>query len=171
MRTGFVLFLSIVSITSFSQVEVDQKVVLTGSSGNRSIEQLVTPVNGTDAANKDYVDSAVSASGGGANLSMISAESSSAMNYGDALRYCNGLSESSHSDWRMPTWQEVQTVVSTGGVVVPNPVSATYFWVQPHGFTHSGGDYYTIRWFRLSDGYYSGTWGTSTSTRNVRCVR
>lgn len=159
----------IMSLTA--QVEVDQAIELTGTTGNRAIRNLEAPVNGTDAVNKDYVDNAVAGSGGGLGLSMVSDQSASAMNYGEALRYCNSLNEGGFTDWRMPTWQELQTVVSMGGVTVPNNTSTTYVWVQPYGMTQSGGNYYTIRWFRLSDGYYGGTFESSTTTRNTRCVR
>lgn len=47
-----------------AQVEIDQAIELTGTTGNRAIRNLEVPVNGTDAVNKDYVDNAVSASGG-----------------------------------------------------------------------------------------------------------
>lgn len=49
----------------WSQVHIDKPINLTGASGDRSIQQLELPINGTDAANKDYVDQAVAASGGG----------------------------------------------------------------------------------------------------------
>ncbi|MCC6599279.1 MAG: hypothetical protein IT223_01230, partial [Crocinitomicaceae bacterium] len=51
---------------SFSQMEVDKSISLTGGAGNSTIGGLVdAPTLGTDATNKDYVDAAVSAGGGG----------------------------------------------------------------------------------------------------------
>lgn len=165
------LFLSIIS-SAFSQVQVDKSIELTGGSGSSAISGLVdAPVLGTDAVNKAYVDAAVAASGGGAPT-MISDESSTEMNYGDALRHCHDLSYNGHSDWHLPTYEELQTVVSTGGVTVPNNTSANFFWFQAPGFTYSGGNYPALRWMRLSDGNGGGTYlDFGTPVKRVRCVR
>lgn len=153
------------------QVQMDKPIELTGGSGDRAIRYLEAPVSGTDAVNKDYVDNAVAATGGGAPT-MVTDESATAMNYGDALRYCNTLVSGGYSDWHLPTWEELQTVVSTGGVTVPNSTSANNVWFQPHGFHWSGGNYYAISWMKLSDGRAGGTAiDYYVVTNRVRCVR
>src|SRR5688572_7274514 len=64
-----ILSFSIVFLFSavlFSQVQIDQSIQLTGGTGLSSITGIVDPpVLGTDAVNKDYVDAAVAALGGG----------------------------------------------------------------------------------------------------------
>jgi hypothetical protein len=117
-----------VAFTVSSQVEIDKPISLTGPDGSRSIINLEAPVAGTDAVNKDYVDSAVSAGGGGGSPTMISAESATAMNYGAALRCCNALSEGGHSDWYLPNEKELFYVVSKGGVSVSTNTSANPIW-------------------------------------------
>ncbi|MCC7150039.1 MAG: hypothetical protein IT216_12535, partial [Saprospiraceae bacterium] len=56
-----VFFFLLTALLSFcmrvsSQVQIDKPIQLTGSSGNRAVTNLELPVNGTDAASKDYVD-------------------------------------------------------------------------------------------------------------------
>ena len=43
--------------SAISQVQIDQVIELNGADGNRKVTQLEPPADGTDAANKDYVDS------------------------------------------------------------------------------------------------------------------
>jgi len=91
----------------YAQLEVDQAIELNGADGTRAVRNLEAPVNGTDAANKDYVDNAASASGGGGGLpSMISNESGTELTFVDAVAYCADLTEGDHTDWRMPTLTE-----------------------------------------------------------------
>lgn len=51
-----------------AQVEINRPIQLTGESGDRKITNLEAPVDGTDAANKDYVDSQISNVAGGSNM-------------------------------------------------------------------------------------------------------
>jgi len=113
-----------------AQVEIDQSIELTGSEGNRAIRNLEAPVSGTDAVNKDYVDNVVSGSGGSSLPVMISAESSSAMTLGAAMRYCTTLSEGDNTDWRLPTWDELSYALSQGGITVDNDESTNYIWFR-----------------------------------------
>lgn len=158
------------ALTLSAQVEIDQAIQLTGVDGNRAVRNLESPINGTDAANKDYVDSSVSGSGGGGAPTMISAESSSSMNYGDAIRHCRNLSEGGHSDWYMPSYTEVVQLVSRGGTAVPGDTSTNYFWLADRAMasgTASAWSY--IQLFRLSNGALSVAAGAETHW--VRCVR
>jgi len=121
MKMENFLFLSvlfIVTLGTSAQVEIDQYILLTGANGERSLQGLEAPVNGTDAVNKDYVDNTVSASGGGNSLpTMLSDESLSAMNLGDAIRYCNALVEGGFTDWRLSGFSDLIAAASTAASV------------------------------------------------------
>jgi len=156
----------------WAQVEIDQSILLTGATGQRSMQNLELPINGTDAVNKDYVDNAVSASGGG-GATMVSDESPSSMSFGAAIRYCNALTEGSFTDWYLPYSEEMFQVLSRGGVIVSNNASASFLWtIGPVG-DRSGNNPGTVQsgvTIRLSDGTAQG--GVTQSTAYlVRCVR
>jgi hypothetical protein len=94
-----------------AQVEIDRPVVLTGGEGERHITGLELPVTDTEAASKEYVDAAVSASGGGGGYHpkplAISDKSSSTMTFSAAVQYCESLSEAGEDDWRLPNFDEL----------------------------------------------------------------
>ncbi|MCC6601409.1 MAG: DUF1566 domain-containing protein [Crocinitomicaceae bacterium] len=169
---SFTTALSLV-FAAWSQVEIDKSISLTGADGSRSITNLEAPVAGTDAVNKDYVDSAVAAGGGGGSVSMLSVESSSTMNLGNAARYCFNLVETvnaeSYDDWHLPNADEMMRVFS-GGEYVPSNSSANFFWLTNYDNTQRlnyYGSYGII--FRMSDGSYNSV-GT-TGSYYARCVR
>jgi hypothetical protein len=68
--------LLICTVCAYSQVDIDKPINLSGGVGERAITNLELPVNGTDAVNKDYVDNAVSAGGGGLRVTDL---------YGDGI--------------------------------------------------------------------------------------
>lgn len=78
---------------------------------HNKITSVALCTDNLDAANKQYVDTAVSASGGSGGCvskpEMIS-EESSPLSYPDAIQYCETLSEGGFSDWRMPDANEIQ---------------------------------------------------------------
>lgn len=107
-----------------AQVQIDKHIELTGGTGDRMLTNLEAPVNGTDAVNKDYVDNAVAATGGGSGKpEMVSAESGGGMIYSQAVQYCEGLSEGGYTDWRIPTADELTYFSGS------NP-SANYVWTK-----------------------------------------
>jgi hypothetical protein len=53
------------SFTLRAQVQIDKPLQMTGGSGQRAVTNLETPVNGTDAANKAYVDAQIASLSGG----------------------------------------------------------------------------------------------------------
>jgi len=115
-----------------AQLEVDQPIQLTGVDGNRSVQNLEAPVSGTDAVNKDYVDAAVSGSGGGGGVpSMISGESPTELTYAAAVDYCMSLTESSFTDWRLPDDKELRYFSGSSGA------STNFLW----SMTRSSIDY------------------------------
>jgi hypothetical protein len=103
---------------------------------------------------------------------MWSNYSSTTMNWGDCVRYCDALVEGGFSDWHIPSFYEVWNMFIT------NPTSAgtssNYFWTSTPSFwynlggsTTNTGTYY--RW-RPSDGDW--TWpNANTFTSYCRCVR
>lgn len=166
MKISLLSIAFIGAIFVHAQVEIDQRIVLSGSDGNRMIEQLETPVNSTDAANKAYVDNAVSASGSPVKT-RLSDESPSNLNFGGAMRYCRDLEESGFDDWEMPTLEEVVKVYSRGTYSVPNGMSSNYFWT----FALQGANAWDhTHIFRFSDGGITIGPSTSASYR-ARCVR
>jgi len=169
MKTLPIFLLTTFSIAAFAQVEIDQKVVLTGADGNRVIQQLEAPVDGTDAVNKDYVDSAVSGSGGASMPTMVSDESSSTMTFGAAMRYCRDLEEGEFTDWRLASLSEMVYAYVTTTASVSSDTSVNNFWLldRPTTGCTSCHEYYQL--LRFSDGYLSLALGSQTN--RVRCVR
>jgi hypothetical protein len=136
-----------------------------------AIENLATPVNPADAVTKDYVDNQfinVSGSGGGAYPTQVSAESANSMNFGNAVRYCNALNQGGHTDWYIPTLDELIHVISKGGVSVSNNASANLIWTsnpaQVNGYNSPN---YLV--YRFSDGYQDNYYHSNNGF--VRCVR
>ena len=133
-----------------------------------AIENLATPVNPADAVTKDYVDNQIINVSGSACPTMLSNESANTMNFGNALRYCYTLNEGGHSDWHLPSLDELFKVCSTGGNTVPNNNSSNFIWAadksQGNGYNENFAMY-----FRLSDGYFY--YHATGNTHLVRCVR
>jgi hypothetical protein len=161
-----------------SQVQVDQPIDLTGGSGLRKVTNLELPVAGTDAANKNYVDNAVAATGGG-GPTMLSNESGTAMHLGDAIRYCRNLTEGGYTDWRLPTYSEFIAAASTDDTVSnDNSSNFCHIGTSDSGSyslgSNSGATNYVHFGIRLSDGArstdYTGS-GYSFPNYWVRCVR
>ncbi len=170
IKTYSITFMAVVAVSYlYAQVQVDQPIELTGGAGQRSVQGLEAPVNGTDAVNKDYVDNAVSAGGGG-NPVAISAESALAMTFGDALRYCKALTEGGNSDWRLPDFDELTYALSQGGLTVSSDASTNYVWFRSLPGNGSSTTFWPM--MRLSDGDLNGISTSSPgSTAYARCVR
>ncbi|TVR82295.1 MAG: hypothetical protein EA412_01700 [Chitinophagaceae bacterium] len=74
----------------------------------QAITNLALPVDNADAANKEYVDAAVAAAGGGsAKPQAISDKSAAELTLAEAVEYCENLNENNHEDWRLPTFDEI----------------------------------------------------------------
>lgn len=168
MKTTFSLILTALAFPALAQVEIDQRIILSGTDGNRMIEQLEAPVNSTDAVNKEYVDSAVSASGGAPQPTMVSNETPSGMNFAAGLRYCRDLVEDGHSDWRMPSLTEIFAAYTSGANPISSDTSANWLWIaeRPSGCTNCSAHFVM---FRFSDGYI--TSNTPDNSYRIRCVR
>ncbi|MCC6600013.1 MAG: hypothetical protein IT223_04985 [Crocinitomicaceae bacterium] len=163
----FALFL-FGSVSTYSQIEIDKSIQLTGSNGDRAITNLEAPVAATDAVNKAYVDNAVAA-GGGWQPAMISDESANAMSLGDALRYCKALTEGGYNDWRLPDFNTLLDALSTGGLTVSNNNSTNYIWFKP---TSYGSTMAMLGSMRISDGEIDGiSISPVSSSYRTRCVR
>tara|TARA_B110000459_G_scaffold170337_1_gene190452 strand:+ start:76 stop:1152 length:1077 start_codon:yes stop_codon:yes gene_type:complete len=105
-------------------------------------------------------------SGGGNMPVALSQQSSSSMNMGDAMLYCDSLQEDGYDNWVIPTIEEIMFVAGGGGEVPGTRttdylLSSTSLYAILYNSTHLHS--YTIR---LSDG------NKSTSTSGfIRCVR
>lgn len=133
-----------------AQIQIDKPIELIGGSGERMLSNLEAPVDGTDAANKDYVDSAVGATGGGGSgkPEAMSTPSPSTLSIAEAVNYCEGLSEGGNTDWRLPSFDEIAyflgTVASTDYVWTKNKTDDQEFALNQN--------YVSVR---LSDGAWS----------------
>jgi hypothetical protein len=98
-----------------------------------AIENLATPVNPNDAVTKDYVDNqiiGVSGSGGLAMPTQMSTESVSAVTLGAAARDCSNLVQNGHSDWYLPSFEEIMYLLSKDAGAISNNISGTYLWTS-----------------------------------------
>jgi hypothetical protein len=98
-----------------------------------AIENLATPVNPADAVTKDYVDNqiiGVSGSGGLAMPTQMSTESVSAVTLGAAARDCSNLVQNGHSDWYLPSFEEIMYLLSKDAGSISNNSSGTYLWTS-----------------------------------------
>ncbi|HRS54165.1 MAG TPA: hypothetical protein P5250_05625 [Bacteroidales bacterium] len=114
---------------------------------NNKIVNVATCTNNLDAANKEYVDNAVAAGGGGgAKPSMLSSESANPYVYPDAVQYCENLNENGYTDWRLPEADELQYFVGTSGA------TSNFLWTKtlsvPQDFA-TNQNFITVR---LTDG-------------------
>lgn len=162
------IFLSIYGFLS-AQVDIDQSIQLTGGTGASAITGITDPpVNGTDAANKDYVDAAVAAGGGGLKSpTMMSNASGSTMKWMEALTYCGNLSEGGHDDWYMPGVRELAEFFTNNGTVPNNASEYVWLNVDDSNFVPNSG--------YIPMAYFGTTWSLASSnasdTRKARCVR
>ena len=135
-----------------------------------AIENLATPVNPNDAVTKDYVDNqiiGVSGSGGLAMPGQLSQESVSSANLATAARNCSALIESGHSDWYLPSLDEILYVLSKDAAAIPINNTGTYIWTRSKIPNGSNLSYYFL--VRLSDGEVA---GNQASALNIyRCAR
>jgi len=135
-----------------------------------AIENLATPVNPADAVTKDYVDNQiinVSGSGGGSCQcpTMLSTESVALVNLATAARNCSALVESGHSDWYLPSIDEVLVVLSKDAGSISSNTSSSFLWTR----TRTPNSSSSFQVIRLLDGEAGGN--TASSSNYYRCAR
>lgn len=123
--------------------------------GNKIIN-LATCTNDHDAANKAYVDALIAGGGGGSGTGCcgpttgateLSQPSATAYKFIDASIYCDTLTEGGHTDWYIPTNEEiVYLIILNPSVLDLNDPGTNYFW--------------TSTWSDSSDGMIVWQWGT-----------
>ena len=132
---------------------------------NNKITNMVAPSNSSDATNKGYVDNLVAGLGNKGIPSMISNESFSAMNIGNAFLYCDTLTEGGFKDWYLPSIENILYSVA-GGTNLPDARTANYLWTITLNAYSSNFYYYIIN---INDGSVS--WSPSAGSYKCRCIR
>ena len=133
-----------------------------------AIQNLATPVNPTDAVTKDYVDNqiiGVSGSGGLAMPTQMSTESVSAVTLGAAARDCSNLVQNGHSDWYLPSFEQILYLLSKDASSISNNTSGNWLWTSTASPSVSNRNLYV----RLSDCYSGADYGGILY--HYRCVR
>ena len=132
------------------------------------IVNVLAPINGMDAANKDYVDAAVVAAGDGgccSSASQMSAEYGPFNSAAIAFNACDTLTEDGFTDWRPPTIDEMIDGLA-GITTIPLPITENLLWTRSANTSNGYYRYYAIR---MSDGVLSN--GNQFSDYPIRCVR
>lgn len=107
--------------------------------------------------------------GGGGGLSgcctpvELSNESPTGLNMGQMLQYCDTLTEGGHTDWVMPTLEQLLQAAGGAGIV-PGTRSSNQLWTISIG---GGNGFFHVR---LSNGSVGFAGGTNTVFR-CRCAR
>ncbi|MEI6767132.1 MAG: hypothetical protein WCM76_15990 [Bacteroidota bacterium] len=135
---------------------------------NFKITNLATCTNNPDAANKAYVDAQIALVGGSGGSTvpvMISDESTSSMNFRMACDYCRTLTEGGFTDWRIPSYYDMWTVVSNTIYPIPSSTSSSWLWLMDRD-TNYGYNHMMANMATGDMSYCSGS-----SSNKVRCVR
>ena len=133
-----------------------------------AIENLATPVNPADAVTKDYVDNqiiGVSGSGGLPMPSQISDESPTTANLGTAARDCSNLVQNGHSDWYLPSFEQIMYLLSKDAGSISNNSSGNWLWTSTASPSVTNRNIFV----RLSDCYTGANYGDIPY--HYRCVR
>ncbi|MGK5090932.1 DUF1566 domain-containing protein [Deltaproteobacteria bacterium TL4] len=99
------------------------------------------------------------------------ADDNTARNWETALTYCEGLTLGGRTDWRLPSKNELQSIVdysvyspAINSTYFPNTKSSNY-WSSTTSASYTSYAWYVYFYNGYVDGYYK------TNTNYVRCVR
>ena len=101
---------------------------------------------------------------------MISNESTSFISLGDAILYCDSLSESEYDDWVMPNFDQISYAIS-GGCTIPDSRTEEFIWSRTY-LEYTGGAYVKVLKLLNTNGSSFSARGTyHTDIIKCRCVR
>ena len=103
---------------------------------------------------------------------MISNESVNTMNFADAMLYCDSLIEFGHSDWILPTLEQI-SYASSGGCIFNDSRNDSKLWTRTQAATDSGhgNEAWTINLGQNANPVYEYKYTYSSYLFNCRCVR
>ena len=103
---------------------------------------------------------------------MISNESANTMSWGESILYCDSLNESGHSDWIMPSTDQLTYAIS-GGCTISDTRTDEYIWTRTIDQGSSSGLVHVIALARYisTSNQTSRIYSDPSTTRKCRCVR
>ena len=120
------------------------------------VSRVLAPELPLDAANKQYVDGLIDEVIHSSSME-LSTQSSESMNFGEALLYCDTLTEGGNSNWAIPSL-EIVMFISGGGGQLNGTRTSDYIWTSSLGFagSNNGGVSYNLV-FNILEGIHTTT--------------
>ena len=127
------------------------------------VSQVLAPELPLDAANKQYVDGLINEVLQSSSM-QLSSQSPESMNFGEALLYCDTLTEGGYTNWAIPSL-EIVMFISGGGGELNGTRTSNYIWTSSSGFagSNNGGISYNLV-FNILDGIHTTTFWHNTHT-------
>jgi len=139
---------------------------------SHKIVNLATCTTNDDAANKAYVDNAVSAGGGGGSITQVSANQCPS---GCSLTDCRTACIALGADWHVPTFDELNYVAAgfvgtpPGGFTAGNVWTTTPGW---YGLVGSpSGNFQYGKFMFINESSWGVSYNTPSTLYSCRCVK